>query len=584
MRRRNTSAVLAMAVCLAVSDAADATVLTWDASGLWGDGNNQDGGGNWVTAGHWRNGTGPGNWTNGDTATFGVNNGAAGTVIVESFQNVNAGGLVFNAPGSGAYTVTLASAFNSTLTVGSSGITANADATVVPMSSGATLDLGANQNWNIAAGKTLTTGRISTHGYNIVKQGDGTLTLKTTYNSLNATSQIQMQGGILRLDQPQGIGTLLSSATTLSFDGAGTSVVAANPDGGIAGPIRLNYSGTINVLNSNDISIGGALSGSGDLIKVGSGFLETGWMPNGNTGFSGQFVIREGTVRWNNGGNLLGSGTILMDGGFFSNSAGRVIGNTINFKSGDMDGMYNATTTNIQGGATLLLGHSDGGNNNVPDNAGNIGGTVNVLAGGTLTGAGNLKHNSAAQGSVGALNVYGTLAPGISSTNNATFNGLFYSTNTTMMSGSTYLWEVRNANFGTMPSGSFGWDTMSFLTAGDNLTIEAGSTFQVSDMGVTPDNWDANTPRDFMLANFNATGAHVFGVENWTVDTSLFTAPTAEGYGWWIDAPLFSPGDGNQYQMLYLHYGAVPEPTIMTGIGVGCLALLRRHRQSRRPA
>src|SRR5262245_49065066 len=94
-------------VCVAsvwlVSTPAQAAPFTWDANGIFGDGN-QDGGGTWSTAdANWNSGAAvvawPNSVTNDDAAVIGVGSGAAGTISASGTVNVNS--ITFNAPGSG---------------------------------------------------------------------------------------------------------------------------------------------------------------------------------------------------------------------------------------------------------------------------------------------------------------------------------------------------------------------------------------------------------------------------------------------------------------------------------------------------
>ena len=106
--------------------ASSLALFTWDDLGA-NPTNPADGAGNWDTAtALWSNGTADTAWNNsyGNVAVFGHGHGAAGTVTV---GNVSAGGLIFNAPGSGNYTLT-----SGTITLSGSAvsITANTSATI----------------------------------------------------------------------------------------------------------------------------------------------------------------------------------------------------------------------------------------------------------------------------------------------------------------------------------------------------------------------------------------------------------------------------------------------------------------------
>ena len=82
--------------------------LTWDASGTTPS-HATDGAGSWDTTNvNWSNGTTDAAWNTagGNTAVFGNANGAAGNVVIDDASGgVTATGLIFNAPGSGAYTI-----------------------------------------------------------------------------------------------------------------------------------------------------------------------------------------------------------------------------------------------------------------------------------------------------------------------------------------------------------------------------------------------------------------------------------------------------------------------------------------------
>src|ERR1043165_2130666 len=108
---------LAVGVC---ARSASAAILTWDASGLNNPGPT-DGSGSWdTTISNWANAASPAPdvpWSTGNTAQFGVANGAAGTVtITDGSGTVSAAGINFNAAGTGNYTIAAAGANTLTLT------------------------------------------------------------------------------------------------------------------------------------------------------------------------------------------------------------------------------------------------------------------------------------------------------------------------------------------------------------------------------------------------------------------------------------------------------------------------------------
>jgi fibronectin-binding autotransporter adhesin len=101
---------------IALCAAASAAPLTWDADPATAG--PQDGPGVWNTVNtNWWNGSANTSWSSSapDSATIGAGSGAAGPIAVSGAQT--AGGIVFNPPGSGSYTLT-----NGSLTVGAGGI------------------------------------------------------------------------------------------------------------------------------------------------------------------------------------------------------------------------------------------------------------------------------------------------------------------------------------------------------------------------------------------------------------------------------------------------------------------------------
>src|ERR1700722_14289476 len=106
-RRRSTVwlALAAMPMVVGLGSGAGAASLTWDSGGIHPLAP-VDGSGNWDTAtAWWSAGVSPDvDWDNVSTAIFGAANGAAGTVTIDT-TTVDAGGLTFNAPGSGNYTI-----------------------------------------------------------------------------------------------------------------------------------------------------------------------------------------------------------------------------------------------------------------------------------------------------------------------------------------------------------------------------------------------------------------------------------------------------------------------------------------------
>jgi autotransporter-associated beta strand protein len=222
-------------------------LLTWDDLGA-SPADPADGSGTWdTTTTSWSNGASDMVWANGGTtgAVFGNGNGAAGTVTV---GNVTAGGLVFNAPGSGSYTLT-----GGTLTLSGSAptITANVNATIASVISGTgTVMLGG-------------TGEITLSGANSCS-GLTTISPATTLVVGNADALQDTT-----LDFSSGNLIFAPGTTAATFGGlqgtdTGQNLVLSNTNGPVALSLGGNDASTIYSDN---------LSGPGSLTETGPGSI-----------------------------------------------------------------------------------------------------------------------------------------------------------------------------------------------------------------------------------------------------------------------------------------------------------------------
>ena len=178
-----------------LAPALPAATLTWDASGT-NPTAAVDGAGTWDTASaKWSNAAADILWpnTSADIAVFGKANGAAGSVTVGT---VTANGITFNAPGSGAYTlsggsITLAGTtptltFSATTSTISSAITGSAGLKAAGTSTLKTLILSGTNTYS--GGTTLTGGSLKINTTASALQGATTLSGGTlVLNAGNAT-------------------------------------------------------------------------------------------------------------------------------------------------------------------------------------------------------------------------------------------------------------------------------------------------------------------------------------------------------------------------------------------------------------
>ena len=304
---------------------AGAQTYTWDPLGSLTDSS-----GTWDTSSNvWYYNGADSTWPNSgaETAVFGAGSGTAGTVTVTS-GGVQANALIFNAPGSGSYTlsggaITLAGTLPS--------ITANANATIASQLSGTGL----------------------------TESGSGTLYLT---NGANNIGNIYLSGGVLNFTN----GAL--GGATVNFNGGTLQWAASNTQDissqiANAGGIPNNQVASLDT-NGNNVSFATGIGGSGGLAKVGSGMLT---LAAQNNSYSGGTTIAGGTLQIGNGtsnGSLPGSVTnnatlafAVASNQTYSGAIGGTGGVTLSGLS-----TLTLTGSNSYGGGTTLNMFS-GGNN-----------------------------------------------------------------------------------------------------------------------------------------------------------------------------------------------------------------------------
>ncbi|MCQ4244745.1 Ig-like domain-containing protein [Pseudomonas stutzeri] len=442
----------------------------------------------------------------GTTQTF--TNGSGDTAAISSLITGN-GALTKD----GAGNLTLSGAGNSymgdttlaagTLTLSGGGAIYNASS--VSVEAGATLALSSNETIGNLSGagsinlgnSTLTTlqtadtifsGNISGTGglalsqgsaatYSLTLSGSNTYTGATTLSdygwlrldgdaSMSSSSAVRVNGNsVLTLLSDQTIGSLASSNSNASIQLGSHTLTAGE--------------------NNTSTFTAGAISGSGSLIKQGSGVLTLA----GTNSYTGTTTVSAGTLSISNDFNL-GAGSLTLAGGALDITAATTIDNAIILAnnstisnadnvtlSGAVSGAYALTKA---GAGTLTLA----GNNSYAQTFINAG-TLSVSS------DANLGSGSVTLGSGSTLQISGatTIDNAITLTGNATVSNSAAATLSGVVSGAFTLTKAGASNLTLSGSNTYGATTVSAGTlsvasdsnlGSDTLTLAAGSTLAVT--------------------------------------------------------------------------------------------------------
>jgi fibronectin-binding autotransporter adhesin len=347
------------------------------------------------------------------------------------------------------------------------------------------------------------TGALSIDGGTLRNTASMTMARATTLHTLGGTIETQF-GTLTHTGIVEGVGSLTKAgAGTLTLTGSntysgGTTIAAGTlqlGNGGTTGAIvgDVTDNGALIFNRSNDLSFGGAISGTGTLAQLGGGAT----MLSGNSStFSGSTNVTSGTLlvdgllgstgstmSVSNGGTLGGRGTV---GGSVAISDGFLAPGTL----------PSATPGTLTINGDLSLSGTSGLNYDFGQ-AGNVGGALNDLTvvGGNLILDGTLNVATAAGGTFGP-GLYRVISYG----GTLTDNGLV---------------------LGTQPPGS----TALVQTA------VANQVDLVNTAGLTLDFWDgAAAPRNNGAVNGgDGTWQASAGNENWTEASGAINAPYADG-------------------------------------------------------
>jgi autotransporter-associated beta strand protein len=318
---------------------------------------------------------------------------------------------------------------------------------------------------------------------------------------------------------------------------------------------------------SQNLSLSGGLSGSGDLNKTGSGRLT---LDSSSSGFSGRVVVFGGELKILSAAALGSNGRVSLA----SDGATLNLGNSVNLSNSITLGSAEEVAR-LDGGGNLsgnITG--DGGLEKIGTGTmslsgdSNYGGPTRVLGGalsidGTLSGNGDLfvAEGATLMGS-GTINV-STLIDGSHSVGNSP--GLQTFTQGLSYSATSFLnWEFIGNDLGLR-----GVDYDAIDVTGGSLTIALGAVLNLlagPTVDYSADPWKMN--RSFTVIQFSGVGTST-GL--FSLNTTM--AGTSEDYGSWDIA--------SEENHVVLKWIAVPEPGVMSLLGgMAAFLLLKRRREA----
>ncbi|XAM00292.1 autotransporter-associated beta strand repeat-containing protein [Phycisphaeraceae bacterium D3-23] len=381
--------------------------------------------------------------------------------------------------------------------------------------SGGTLRV--HSNMTIAIRVSASSGVLDTNGNNVALTGDlnglggidatftkggaGTLTLNNDGSGFVGTFIVD-EGTLV-----SGAGDTFSDRATVQVNSGGTLRFDGNENfGGVSGDGTINVNGQamrIGYFDTNGEDFAGELIGSGQVVKDGIG---TQRFSGDNTGFTGSFVITQGTLAFATGESAgqmdlsTGGGSIRFtpDAGTSSEYHGVISG------SGGLgvSGAGSITLTGNSSGRTGIIDVSGGGTLYVD---GQLGGSFALLTNGaTVGGSGTIATDVLTSAGT-------TIAPGSSA-------GILTAESVNFVDGSTLEIELGGATAGT------GYDR---LVANDDLTLDG--TLDVT-----------------LIDKYDPTAGTVFDILDWGTLTGTFDEvllPALSTGLVWDDAALYTTGE-----------------------------------------
>lgn len=384
-----------------------------------------------------------------DLTLNGLLSGATGSLLKSGAGTLTLNGA--NTFGGGATLSGGAVNVGSNTALGSGGVTVNGAVTLSSLANNIALSntFALSNALTIAGSNNLTlSGALSGAGGSLVKTGSGTLTL----NAGNTFGGATLNGGTIVAGANNALGTGTATVQSATALDAGAAVSLGN---------QFVLNDNLSVLGSQDLTLAGALSGSGQLIKNGGANLT---LAPQNT-HSGGVLLNAGTLTLGNG-QALGTGLLDVQGAATLAAGGLSVANNIRLGAGlgiNTGGQGLTLSGALNGAGNLTL--NDNGVLTLSGNNSHTGGVT--LNAGTLVAA-----SDTALGS-GQLTVGGNAT--LQSTANRNFtNSVALNGNLTVDSGNNIgLYGAINGAGNLIKNGA-GTLTLTGANSFGNTTINAG--------------------------------------------------------------------------------------------------------------
>ncbi len=335
----------------------------------------------------------------------------------------------------------------------------------------------------------------------LTKSGAGTLTIENTgANTFTGGTEIEE-------------GTLILGASA----GLGTGDIVNN--------------GVLELAQTGDVTISGAISGSGSVVKTGSGKVTL----DSNGSYSGGTTVNAGTLLMTDAESL-GTGAVTVNGGTL-NMNGHAVANTVTITAGSLanaDASTGVITVNATAGTAMAINTIDlGGATNIESitlgeftrlsgaNADMTGKTVsikldeNCLTYGNIAGGFVIDGDLTLTAATTTLDLSNAAVHDILVANKYDSGGVFIGLSTGVLTIDNY----KEVNFTPLLS-ELGY----VVTAADNGTLKISGSTQLAYTVDTTANSDPNT-----ITHYNALNPYaVVSVKNETLTIELNGAPSTD--------------------------------------------------------